>query len=103
MLNDTIMEIQELNAIIADFVQVGYMEAVKAYEPAQDAIRKNEVKDWLRMMCIDIKRFNLLVKKDIIKAFRKGKGKNSPLYYSKKEIKQAMSIVNINAFLNSKK
>lgn len=28
------MDFNELNGIIADFVQVGYMTAVKAYEPS---------------------------------------------------------------------
>lgn len=90
------MDIQELNGIISDFVQVGFMEAVKAYEPSKDLIRKSEVKGWLKMMLIDERIFNNLEEKGIIKAVRKGTGKNSPLYYSKKEIKQAMSLVKIN-------
>ena len=70
------MDIQELNSMIADFVQVGYMEAVKAYEPPQDFIRLSEVKRWLRMMKIDIKRFNMLVANEIIKPVRKGTSRN---------------------------
>lgn len=89
------MDIQELNSMIADFVQVGYMEAVKAYEPPQDFIRLSEVKRWLRMMKIDIKRFNMLVANEIIKPVRKGTGRNSPLYYSKAEIKKALSMANV--------
>lgn len=42
------MDIQELNTVIADFVQVGYMQAVKAYEPPQDFVRVSEVKQWLK-------------------------------------------------------
>lgn len=89
------MDIQELNSMIADFVQVGYMEAVKAYEPPQDLVRLSEVKRWLRMMKIDIKRFNTLVSNEIIKPVRKGTGRNSPFYYSKAEIKKALSMVNV--------
>nr|WP_302585209.1 hypothetical protein [Paraprevotella clara]DAV71971.1 MAG TPA: hypothetical protein [Caudoviricetes sp.] len=89
------MDIQELNTVIADFVQVGYMQAVKAYEPPQDFVRVSEVKQWLKMMRIDIKRFNRLVSDGVIRATRKGTGRNSPLYYSKAEIKQALSMANI--------
>ena len=76
------MDIQELNTVIADFVQVGYMQAVKAYEPPQDFVRVSEVKQWLKMMRIDIKRFNRLVSEGVIRVTRKGTGRNSPLYYS---------------------
>mgnify|MGYP001436691160 CR=1 FL=1 len=93
------IDIQELNAVIADFVQVGYMEAIKAYEPAQDLIRLSDVKKWLKMMKIDLKKFNVLVHKEIIKPVRKGEARNSPLYYSKKEIKQALSVSNINSII----
>lgn len=89
------IDLNELNAVIADFVQVGFMEAVKAYEPAQDLVRASEVDGWLRMMKIDEKKFKSLCRKGIIQAVRKGTGRNSPLYYSKKEIKQALSMANI--------
>lgn len=93
------IDLNELNAVIADFVQVGFMEAVKAYEPSQDQVRASEVKDWLRMMRMDIKQFNILCQKGIIQAARKGEGRNSPLYYSKKEVKQAMSMARIGGLL----
>lgn len=89
------IDLNELNAVIADFVQVGFMEAVKAYEPAQDLVRASELDGWLRMMKIDEKKFKSLCRKGIIQAVRKGTGRNSPLYYSKKEIKQALSMANI--------
>lgn len=89
------IELQELNTIIADFVQIGYMQAVKAYEPSQDLIRLSEVKKWLKIMKIDLKKFNILVHQEIIKPTRKGRGRNSPLYYSKKEIKQALSMTTV--------
>lgn len=89
------MTIQELNSMISDFVQVGFMEAVKAYEPASDLIKLKEVKKWLKMMYFDYKKFDALVEKDIIKPVRKGSCKNSPLYYSKKEIKQAFAMANV--------
>lgn len=80
----------ELYSVIEDLVQVGFMQAVKSYEPAQDRIRKTEVKKWLKMMRIDEKTFNKLCEKERIKPFRVGSGKNSPLFFSKKDIKQAV-------------
>lgn len=93
------MNIEEIQSIMVDSYQVGYMEAIKAYEPAQDLIRLKDVKKWLRMMKIDLKRFNILVSKDVIKPIRKGESRNSPLYYSKTEIKQALSLANISGIM----
>lgn len=93
------MNIEEIQSIMIDSYQVGYMEAIKAYEPSQDFIRLSEVKKWLKMMKIDLKRFNVLVHKEIIKPIRKGEGRNSPLYYSKTEIKQALSLANISGIM----
>lgn len=90
------ISVQDLNRIIADFVQVGFMEAVRAYEPSQDLVRKSEVKKWLKLMMISDGDFKRLLASDCIKAIRLGEGRNSPLYYSKKEIKQALSMMKIN-------
>lgn len=93
------MNIEEIQSIMIDSYQVGYMEAVKAYELAQDLIRLRDVKKWLRMMRIDWKRFNVLVNKELIKPIRKGESRNSPLYYSKTEIKQALSLANVSGIM----
>ena len=89
------MKINELIGVMADSYQIGYMQAVKAYEPSQDAIRATEVKKWLRMMCIDEKTFKILKEKGFIEAVRKGKAINSPLYYSKAQIKAALAGINL--------
>ena len=93
------VSIEDIQSIMIDSYQVGYMEAVKAYEPAQDLIRLREVKKWLKMMRIDLKRFNVLVNKELIKPIRKGESRNSPLYYSKAEIKQALSLANVSGII----
>lgn len=90
---------QELRSLLADFVQIGFMEAVKAYEPSQDLVRKNEVRKWLKMMLISEKDFKKLLNSECIRPMRKGEGKNSPLYFSKKEIKQAICMMKINNVL----
>ena len=96
------MDFNELNGIIADFVQVGYMTAVKAYEPSQDRVKQTDVKNWLKMMNGDYKIFKSLVDIGTIKAKRIGTAINSPLYYSKKEIKQALSAVKVSNILTDK-
>lgn len=90
------ISVQELNRIIADFVQVGFMQAVKAYEPSQDLVRKSEVRKWLKMMMISDVDFKRLLASDLVKPIRMGEGRNSPLYYSKKDIKQALSLMKVN-------
>ena len=94
------MDFNEINGIIEDFVQIGYMTAVKAYEPSQDRVKQTEVKKWLKMMNIDYKRFKSLVDIGTIKVVRVGKSKNSPLFYSKKEIKQALAAVKISNIIS---
>ncbi len=89
------MTLNELNRIISEFVQVGFMTAVSYYEPAQDIIRVNEVKKWLKMNCIDYKRFKALVDNGMIRQRRVGNAAKSPLCYSKKEIKQALAVAKV--------
>ena len=86
-----------------DSCQAGYMEAIKAYEPAQDLIRQKEVKKWLNMMKTDFKRFNILVGNKLINPIRKGESRNPPLYYPKAEIKQALSLANVSGIMSREK
>lgn len=93
------IELSELAAMIADFVQIGYMEGVRAYEPSRDLVRKSELKPWLRMMNVDERRFDSIVKAGMVTPRRKGKSVNSPIFYSKKEIKQALATDKVNAIV----
>ena len=47
------MPFDELCRLLSDYVQVGYMEAVRAYEPAADMVRQGEVRAWLKMVHVD--------------------------------------------------
>lgn len=96
------ISIAELGGIISDFVRVGYNSAVKDYEPAQDLLRKSEVKKWLKFRNIEYKQFQSLVEKGLIHA-RKGNSVNSPLYYSKAEIQKAMATMRINQLVTTNK
>lgn len=104
LLGDINMEISiaELGGIISDFVRVGYNSAVKDYEPAQDQLRKSEVKKWLKFRKIEFKQFQSLVEKGLIHT-RKGSSENSPLYFSKAEIQKAMATMRINQLVTTNK
>ena len=73
-------------ATMANCIRIGHMQAVKAYEPAADYIRETEVKEWLRMLGIEIKRFKALVEDGTIKKQRHGTSRNSPWFFSKADI-----------------
>lgn len=90
-INNKNMQIVDIRSLMAEVWQVGYMEAVKAYEPVRDQIRKSEVGDWLALMKIDRRVFRKLEKCGLIRAHKLGEGKNSPLVYSKAEIKKALA------------
>lgn len=96
------ISIAELGGIISDFVRVGYNSAIKDYEPAQDQLRKSEVKKWLKFRNIEYKQFQSLVEKGLIHA-RKGNSVNSPLYYSKAEIQKSMATMRINQLVTTNK
>jgi hypothetical protein len=91
------MDTQEIKSLMADAVQIGYMQAVKSYEPASDAIRSTEVKQWLKHMLVSWAQFVKLERAGLIKPYRKGKAANSPLFYSKSEIKQALTTAKLAA------
>lgn len=92
------ISIAELGGIISDFVRVGYNSAIRDYEPAQDLLRKSEVKKWLKFRKIEYKQFQTLVEKGLIHA-RKGNSENSPLYYSKTEIQKALATMRLNQLI----
>lgn len=84
------MTIEELGAWMADFVQIGYMTAVKAYEPTSDELRMKDIEKWCKATFTDYNRLKKLIDGGVIAPHRKGECKNSPLYFSKAEIKQAI-------------
>ena len=90
------MTIEQIGAMMADFVQIGYMTAVKAYEPTSDELRLKDVGKWCKATFTDYGKLRKLIKAGAVKPHRSGECRNSPLYYSKAEIKQAI----INAHLS---
>lgn len=86
------LDFNDFRRAIEDFVQVGYMQAIKTYEPAQDRVRQSEIKKWLKLNLIDSKTFDKMIKAGVIRPFRIGRSLNSPLYFSKAEIKKAIAM-----------
>lgn len=87
---------EELGAIVSDFVQIGMLQAIKAIEPVGDHVRQSDVTLWLQLNSIDGKQFKQLKRNGKIKPFRLGTARNSPLYYSKAEIIEAMAYLRLN-------
>lgn len=92
--------LSELYDAISRFVQVGMMEAVKAYEPAGDLLRRSELKEWLRVAYVDADAFRRLEKSGLVKAVKRGNAPNSLLLYSKKEVKQALATLKLASLID---
>ena len=84
------MTIEQIGEMMADFVQIGYMTAVRAYEPTSDELRIKDVEKWCRATFTDYEKLCRLIKAGVVTPHRRGESKNSPLLYSKAEIKQAI-------------
>ena len=84
------MTIEQIGQMMADFVQIGYMAAVRAYEPTSDELRMKDVEKWCRATFTDYGKLCRLIKAGVVAPHRKGEGRNSPMFYSKAEIKQAI-------------
>jgi len=85
------VQITDIRTLMTEVWQVGYMEAVKAYEPIRDEIRKSDIPDWLALMNVDKRTFRTLERCGLVKARKMNDGRNSPLVYSKVEIKKALA------------
>ncbi len=93
------LKLNDLCQLLADYAQLGYMQAIKAYEPVQDLVRENDVRQWLKINGIDYKEFKKFVDLGLIKRHRNGTGVNSPFVYSKVEIQQIMGMKRIGQWL----
>lgn len=81
---------EQFGEYIADFIQIGRMQMVKAYEPIADAVRAVELKSWCIATSTDYKAVEALIASGAIAKHRMGGAKNSPIVYSKQEVIQAV-------------
>lgn len=84
------MTISAIQQLMQESFQVGYMQAMKTFEPSSCDIRETEVNSWLSAIGVSRDAWNRLKKTGLVQAFRKGNSPNSPLYYSKLDIKKAL-------------
>lgn len=96
------LDLYQLKNIMADMVQVGYMKAIKVYEPTKDNVSTRELVRWFKVLGIDPSYINKMESEGLIKGKRKGIGKNSPVCYSRLEIKQALATIDLNKYINVK-
>lgn len=97
------MNAEDFTRMIIESYQIGFMEAMRAYEPSNDLVKASEVKSWLKMMHIEQKKFKQLCDSGKMKIIRKGNSKNSPIYYSKSEIKKALFTTKVTALYELEK
>ena len=84
------MTMTEVSTLIRESVQLGVMQAIKTYEPTKDKVRAKEIKSWLELNGVEYGIFKKLEALGFINGERLGDGKNSPIVYSKANIKEAL-------------
>lgn len=98
-----LIEIENLREIIIDCIEVGYMKAIKDYCVDEDLIRATQIDSWLAKNNISKKTFKTLLNEHSIVGIRKGTARNSPIYYSKEQVKAALLVEkNVNKYINAK-
>lgn len=84
------IKIEQIQSIITDAVQIGYMEAIKAYEPYTDELKEKEAQRWCKATFGTWANIKSLMRAGLIKGHRRGDFKNCAIYYSKADIKKAL-------------
>jgi hypothetical protein len=98
---EIVLELHELKNICKDMAEQGMVNAIKLYHPKADEIKRREAQEWLVIMGYDMVLLDKLESNGLIaKPVRKGKGKNSPLYYSKSDIISALNSVKWHKYIN---
>lgn len=95
------LDLFELKNICMSMAQLGALEAIKAHSPQRDEIKRREAQRWLSLMGYEAVLLDKMEEEGLIaKPKRKGKGANSPLYYSKMEIQSAISSLKMSKYIN---
>ena len=82
-----------LQAMLTNAATLGAMSAVKKLDPVKDQLKASEVRTWLGNDSKQTRMFDAMVRKGMIKGFKKGTSQNSPFYYSKVQIEAAFAAV----------
>lgn len=96
-----VIDLFELKNICMGMSKLGACEAMKAYSPSSDELKKNEARRWLTSMGYDAALLDKMVDDGLVsRPYRKGKATNSPLFFSKLEIMSALNAMNMSRIIN---
>ena len=86
--------------MLTNAATLGAMSAVKRLDPVvKDELKASEVRAWLGNDSKMSRKFDAMVRKGMIKGFKKGTSQNSPFYYSKVQIEAAFAAVRCKGLL----
>ena len=88
-----------LQEMLTNAATLGAMSAVKKLDPVKDQLKASEVRTWLGNDSNLSREFDAMVRKGMIKGFKKGTSQNSPYSYSKLQIEAAFAAVRCKSLL----
>ena len=88
-----------LQAMLTNAATLGSLSAVQKLDPVKDQLKASEVRTWLGNDSNLSRKFDAMVRKGMIKGFKKGTSQNSPYYYSKFQIEAAFAAVKCKSLL----
>lgn len=98
------LDFEDIHFIVEKSMEAAQLATVLALEPAGALLLESDIKRWLKYNISKggksndtrtYKKFQELVDRGVIKGNRRGKAKNSHVYYNKGEIKKAFAEVEI--------
>ena len=93
------IRVSTLQEMLTNAATLGAMSAVKKLDPVKDELKASEVRAWLGNDSKMSRKFDAMVRKGLIRGFKKGKSQNSPFYYSKVQIEAAFAAIRCQSLL----
>ena len=93
------IRVSTLQEMLTNAATLGAMSAVKKLDPVKDELKASEVRAWLGNDSKMSRKFDAMVRKGMIKGFKKGTSQNSPYYYSKLQIETAFAAIRCDQLL----
>lgn len=87
------IRVSTLQEMLTNAATLGAMSAVKKLDPVKDELKASEVRAWLGNDSKMSRKFHAMVRKGMIRGFKKGTSQNSPFYYSKVQIEAAFAAI----------
>lgn len=90
----------QLKRLLKEAAAAGAQQAIEAIAPTEEKLTKNEVMRWLRRLGRPGTDVEEMEKEGLIKGERSGSCSNSPIYYSRCDVQQAMQALNLFPIIN---